>query len=306
MLIASEVISKANMATSNRGKNKAEVGAFSSDYTLDRSAISLDTFAREYQQLSICKEALYKFSLPPSLLGTDSISDPSAFADQLKLCYGMKSETMLEKPKRLREGISFACEQLAVDLALSKEVFSMSTPMKPDPQAYDESMSNFKKTVDFPNIQYGYFRPAMKKNKLPGSLAARALLSEWKLGADPAVRPLYVNPYALEEPQDSIASRPPETSKRHLSEVIDISDSQSLLVINSINSSVKDQKENTAEITDLEVNTDTTARSSTYVQLESQTSVTPSMPASHTSLSQGVSEFRSGRPSKKKKRIGGF
>jgi hypothetical protein len=162
----------------------------------------------------IVHDAPWHYDLTPVLrnLDLDIPKDPQALVDHLRQ-YDLASETATSS--RIQ---SDACEQLALDLALSTDVLSARPfvcPMNDNLDAL-ETMSRATEAMSLvdepPPVQLGYLRPkpttvtsgrssAQSRTASPASqefecpMGVRLLLKEWEVGTDP-------RGYTYEDPYD--------------------------------------------------------------------------------------------------------
>jgi hypothetical protein len=207
------------------------VNPFSSAQALDSASLALEQLEAQYADLQIHSEVTYEHTFTDACMGVNLTQAPLHAARALQSIYRI-SQRPGEPPEgqKLREAQVFACEQLAVDLALSRQVLSAHPIQAPYPGEVDESMMLFDSIAEIPSIDFGYFNPVLKRSK-PGQTAldtpaARALLSEWKLGADPEVRPAYNNPYDDRQQQERIANKQYAAYRSRVAEGQQISASQ--------------------------------------------------------------------------------
>lgn len=168
------------------------------------------------------------FRLPSRLLGLDDA--PNGVEYIMSMFGHPQSDDGVTTDPAKRVSV-LACKKIASDLELSREVFMPRLPRVPASQEQDVSMSSYDKASKLPPVEYGYFSPKPPKrsdDSDSSETTARALLSEWKLGADPNMRPPFVNPYDEEAMQAMAANRQFKAFKERLAAGVEMSASQPL------------------------------------------------------------------------------
>jgi hypothetical protein len=207
--------------------------AFTSAEAVDSSSVSPETIKRELDRLSLTSKADVSFKIAKELLGHVSTEpdEPIHTSKILQALYACNRHRRSADVPSMHMSATeaahrFACDQVAVDLALSRDVLSVEIPLAPLKGVTDRSMSSYDRLADLPNIEYGYFKPVRSDGDIPSSDAARALLSEWTLGADPSLRPPFKNPYGQQIKDEKVANKQLKAFKTRIATGAGVSASQ--------------------------------------------------------------------------------
>lgn len=204
-------------------------GTFTSPKALSRSDLSDEAFTDAPHSRAIDELARRCHTSSTRLSGTEAVDDMLGLLETFNFRYGLTSNERSQKSEKVRAALDFASEQLALDLALSYQAFSPVAPEKPNPDAVDEDMAaRYESVAALPPITFGYFKPKALKPGLDlgGTPAARALLSEWKLGADVEKRPPYIDPYDEKSRERRTAAKQLGAYKERLAKGKEVSASQ--------------------------------------------------------------------------------
>lgn len=293
--------------------------AFTSAEAVDGSSVSVEAIKRELDRLSLTGKADFSFEIAKELLGHVSTNpdDPIQTSKVLQALYACsrhrKSADVPSMHMSATEAAHrFACDQIAVDLALSRDVLSVEIPLAPLNGVVDRSMSSYDRLADLPNLEYGYFKPVRSDGDIPTSDAARALLSEWTLGANPAVRPPFKNPYSQQIKDEKVANIQLKAFKTRIATGAGVSASQPAPGAGSHRPSRPfiarlpsiGNREVSPEGNEREVSTQARAE----VQVQTQTLNSTQAETQPMPFTQMLPGAHGGRPAakKKKKRAGGF
>ena len=168
------------------------------------------------------------FDLPQHFYG-DLSNSAETFADELHKTYYDALVASAATPAALKRALEHATRQISVDLALSRNIYTDQDI--PNIVRNDEpppSMTTVEALEDLPEVEFGFFRPVRTLSVLDTSTtpAARALLSEWQLGANPSHRAPYVDPYGKQLEQTREANAQYTAFRKRIHEGADISASQ--------------------------------------------------------------------------------
>ena len=142
------------------------------------------------------KEFMKNASWCYSVGETIALFDPDFSKDIMQCREGLRRYDLVAEPTRSVESIEQeqdAQEQLALDLALSVDVFSQQGFLKPSDEL--ESMAKTLSLAEEPRlVEFGYFRPVAgssrhgEEEREEGlrSAGVRSLLKSWKTGVDVA------------------------------------------------------------------------------------------------------------------------
>lgn len=319
MQIPMEVTQAANSHSSQADVIATSTSTFTSADAIDSSAILPEAIMRELEQLSLASKVDFTYAIEKDLLGHVSTdpSNPSQMSQILQALYACS------RHRKTAEGCTgtstsatemahrFACDQVAVDLALSRNVLAAATPLSATTSStMDHSMSSYERLADLPNIEYGYFKPVRADGTIPTSDAARALLSEWTLGANPAIRPPFKNPYDQRMKDEKVANIQLKAFKTRIAQGVGVSASQPLPGVfrasrpRSVGLPMLADVEDVAE-TSRKPQDQYTPQVQSQIQAEARSSTqTETQPMPFTQMLPGA---HGGRPAKKKKkRAGGF
>lgn len=296
----------------------ASSSSFTSKEAVDAASISVRSIQGELDRLSFSNKAELSFHIPKDLLGyvmTDP-SDPAIMSSALQDIYGTSRHR--HAPAGLVSTVSateaahrFACDQVAVDLALSRDVLFSEGPAPVPEGSSNKAMTSYDRVTELPDVEYGYFKPIDAQGNTPSSDAARALLSEWTLGADPSIRPAFVNPYGQQIKDQKVANTQLKAFKTRIAAGVGVSASQPLPGTRSRPSrpnmgrlpEMKRRGEDDGEALGVERN-ESSSQYQPEAQIPSSTQA-ETQPAPFTQMLPGA---HGGRPAvkKKKKRTGGF
>ena len=186
---------------------------------LSAEEVSLDTAARQLQQLAPWSATILPAAIEPAQFHADELLtyDPTSMDQRARLLqqrYALDPDAAaLTKAERWAGA---ACDQLVLDATLASYLFSPRTILTTDPPAEARVNEPCPPQLEPPQLQFSYFRPqARTKQRAPGvsqeeeedehdwkranltSVGVRMLLSEWHVGSDPAGY-AWNNPYASE------------------------------------------------------------------------------------------------------------
>jgi len=149
-------------------------------------------------------------------LDVDMAESPAGIVDNLR----RYDVTLIDPaPESLRRA-SQAREQLALDLALSADIFSSQTILNPSDQDSDEleTMSRAAEALSLgdepPSIRFGFLRPIAEEDDEDMSqryiypTGVRLLLKDWTIGTDPSKRADKDNYDGKEDLQSKVSERP--------------------------------------------------------------------------------------------------
>ncbi|EMD38296.1 hypothetical protein CERSUDRAFT_93826 [Gelatoporia subvermispora B] len=180
----------------------------------------------------VIRGAPWHLDITPSLhrFDEDIHKEPADIEDALRR-YDLSSDT--DRSSQSRQMESAAREQLALDLFLSKDVFSSHQLLKPTDPDLDnefETMSRAAQAMSLdesepPPVRFGFLRPinrtssnnysntetendlqATRGDKLGTPLGVRLLLNEWEVGAD-SREYTYIDPYGSTSTPSQILRR---------------------------------------------------------------------------------------------------
>lgn len=317
-----EVVLDAGSYNDQTDRNAGSHTAYTSIESVDAASIPVESIERELDRLSLIDKAEFSFRIPKELLGhvsTDAdADDPAKMSRALQDLYeirrhGQTTASSASQVTATETAHRFACDQVAVDLALSREVMFSRAPTLIQEGSSDLAMTSYDRLADVPDIEYGYFKPVDAHGNTPSSDAARALLSEWTLGANPSVRPPFVNPYGQQIKDQKEANTQLKAFKTRIATGLGVSASQPMPGVSRPLSSRPAMaglsefsrlgKENDSQVL-REDRTASASQNQPEMQIASSTQAeTQSVP--FTQMLPGV---HGGRPAvkKKKKRTGGF
>lgn len=208
---------------------------FTSTRAVDAACIPIPSIKRELDRLSLTDKADWSYRIPKDLMGAVSTDPdvPTELSGALQDMYScmrhrQSSGASSDQVSKTEAAHRFACDQIAMDLALSRQVTSMQKPLKPTRDVFDRAMTSYDRLAELPEIEYGYFTPVDSNGNTPTSDAARALLSEWTLGADPSIRPPFVNPYGQQIKNHKAANTQLKAFKTRIATGAGVSASQPL------------------------------------------------------------------------------
>lgn len=275
--------------------------AFSSRLALDAGTVNIHQLDREYDNLPRQSGIAFEYRAKENIPGLATDATAADLAETLLSTYVSNVPIDTGGEAVPDKALTYACSQVATDLALSRDVLGLDRPIEPDPDEVDEPMLNYEKQSELPAIEFGFFDPVLR---VPGTSiqtsAARAVLSEWKLGANPSLRPPFDNPYDEAKMQERAANKQFEAYRNRIVGGMDISASQPMP-----STRVEAKPKSKARMQSIQEEEEVTRpqsqfTSNTQVQTQTQTQVQATMP-----FSQVVPGAHGGRPTKKK-RLGGF
>lgn len=311
---------KAEQSYKSDDNIKEVTSFFSSGQAIDASAVSPQALTLELGRLSLSEKAASMFQISEKLLGlpTDSGNDAPSISKALQALYACDRFTRSRRTGEnddneeaaVQTAHRFACDQVAVDLILSKDVLAMGNPTAPSAEeAEDLAMTAYDRLADLPDIEYGFFRPIDANGNPPTSDAARALLSEWTLGADPHIRPAFKNPYSQQVRDEKTANTQLKAFKSRLAQEAGMSASQPLPGPSHLRRPASTQVPQLARLTESlqESDVEQTPMRERPPMAQSQTVTTETEPETPMPFTQMMPGVHGGRPAKKKKkRTGGF
>jgi hypothetical protein len=303
---------------------KAEIGGFSSTHAVDATNVNSENVDNELEDLSLASKADFSFQLRDDVLGITRETGESESASAA-LSASLQDMYACDRYRRNKAGVRgalhqststelahrYACDQAVVDLALSRDVHSAETPMYPMPGAKDKLMTDYERLSDMPNFEYGFFRPTTMAIT---SDATRALLSEWKLGADPASRPAYQNPYSQQVQDERVSNKQLNAFKTRIAQGVGISASQPAAAFHhepqTLPRAISSKSSTNRDPSIIQASQPTVIREAT-IQPMSQPPLSLSLPQSESETQMPFTQMEpgahGGRPAKKKKkRAGGF
>lgn len=295
--------------------NTDNASRFTSNQAIDSSAVSAKALLYEIDRLSKYSHDVTLYTITNQLLGIpDEIApDALSLSKYLQETYSCnRFRTVDGRNNRLPEYSTVgaahqtACEQIAVDLSLSRDVSSADTPQPPAVGIQDQAMSTYDRLADLPELEYGFFKPVKADGSIPTSDAARALLSEWTLGADPLVRPPFSNPYSQQVKDEKIANKQLKAFKTRIAQGVDVSASQPLSAFRRpqpANTQLPPPPTAAPPVSRTEIELTPRQGRSAMAQSQKLASSQQETPMPFTQMMPGA---HGGRPAKKKKRMGGF
>lgn len=310
------IVTKRRRATQETA-NKDDASPFTSNQAIDSSAVSAKALVHEMDRLSKHTHDNTLYTITNQLLGLpgEIAADAPSLSKYLQETYACnRFRTVQGRNNGLPESSpvgaahQIACDQIAVDLSLSRDVSSADTPQAPAVGVQDQAMSTYDRLTDLPELQYGFFKPVKADGSIPTSDAARALLSEWTLGADPLVRPPFNNPYSQQVKDEKVANKQLKAFKTRIAQGVDVSASQPVSAFRRPQPASTQLPPLTTTAaapavprSDLEL----TPRQGRFAMSQSQNLVSTQQetPMPFTQMMPGA---HGGRPAKKKKRKGGF
>lgn len=289
------------LAVAMDSTDKAEVpkNSFVASKALDAASTLLQSIDEEYNRLALQDGCNFTHRFDETIPVLDRTGTALQAGERLTQTYNSE-QTTADDETLGRRALKFACGQIATDLLLSREIFGQQKPAQPDPDEVDETMLNYEQQADLPAIEYGFFKPTRLGDKSPYEQpAARALLSEWKLGANPALRPPFENPYDEAKMQERAANKQFEAYRSRIAGGMDMSASQPMP--NARMEPSKHKPKHRVRQTRQEEQAQSQPQAQSFSQSQSQSETRGPAPM----FTQVLAGAHGGRPAKKK-RLGGF
>lgn len=204
---ALEVVDRAGTDASDFSSEET-FRSFTDASGLDRATVALDSVGEDLISLSEAYSTSVACTVPSTIIDPIYRRNPVQAAAILQERYGLNARPLKNKPDTVKRSLAFACEQLAVDLAMSSIAISDRLSSRIRAGSVVDTAPSAGLAILPPTVEYHFFRPSGKSTVAStGTEAARALLSEWTLGADPRVRPPYVDPYKRSEQTHEVHQR---------------------------------------------------------------------------------------------------
>ena len=274
--------------------------AFSSTPALDAAAVHIQRLDQEYDEMALQSDIQFGYRVKENISDLTQDGMMLDWKDNLAATYRPGRATAEEGSLAVRS-LNYACSQVATDLGLSRDILGSDKPVEPDPDEVDEPMLMYERAAELPDVELGFFKPAILDGQVTiQTPAVRALLSEWKLGANPNLRPPYENPYDEAKTAERAANKQFEAYRSRIVGGMDISASQPMPAIRRETKPKPKQRIRRIEEESGPLPSQPQSQIYTQAQTQTQTQAQAPMP-----FSQVVPGAHGGRPTKKK-RVGGF